>query len=71
MPDNLTVRFRVGAVYRNAAVCVYYGQDRVKSYPKRILAPGEMEQIILQKAELEARSDVREITICIEEEGAK
>ena len=71
MPDNLTVRFRVGAVYQNAAVCVYYGEEKVKSYPKRILAPGEMEQIILQKKDLEAREDLKEITICIEEEGAK
>lgn len=71
MPDNLTVRFRVGAVYQNAAVCVYYGEEKVKSYPKRILAPGEMEQIILQRKDLEAREDLKEITICIEEEGAK
>ena len=71
MPDNLTVRFRVGAVYQNAAVCVYYGEEKVKSYPKRILAPGEMEQIILQKKDLESREDLKEITICIEEEGAK
>lgn len=70
MPENLVVRFRVGAVYQNAAVCVYYGDEKVKSYPKRILAPGEMEQIILQKQELEKRDDVNTITVCIEKEGA-
>lgn len=70
MPEQLIVRFRVGAVYQNAAVCVYYGKEKVKSYSKRILAPGEMEQILLPKSELETRRDVKEITVCIEKEGA-
>lgn len=67
MPDTLTVRFRVGAVYQNAAVCVYYNSEKVKTYSKRILAPGEMEQIVLRKSDLVALENLEEITIRIEE----
>ena len=68
MDDLLTVRFRVGAVYRQAYVSVYFDDERVQHQKKKIMAPGEMEQIILQKKKLLEKPDLRTITIKIEED---
>ena len=68
MEDLLTVRFRVGAVYQNAYVSVYYDDERVTHQKKKIMAPGEMEQIILQKKKLLERPDLKTITVRIEAE---
>ncbi|HAN50553.1 MAG TPA: pyridine nucleotide-disulfide oxidoreductase, partial [Lachnospiraceae bacterium] len=67
MEDTLTVRFRVGAVYKNSAVCTYFGDKCVARRKKQIFAPGEMEQVILKKSDLLADTDLKEITIRIEE----
>lgn len=68
MDELQTVRFRVGAVYKNVFVSVYFGDRRVMKIKKAVLAPGEMEQLKLKKAELLAESGLAEITICIEQE---
>ncbi|MDY6309130.1 MAG: FAD-dependent oxidoreductase [Oribacterium sp.] len=68
MDDLLTVRFRVGAVYKNSYVSVYFDDERVMHNKKRIIAPGEMEQVILQKKKLEERPDLKKITVKIEAE---
>ena len=68
MDDLLTVRFRVGAVFKNSFVSVYYDDVRVQHQKKRIMAPGEMEQIILQKKKLAEYPDLKTITIKIEQE---
>ncbi len=69
MKATQVVRFRVGNVYRDAAVEVWFGDKRVNSRKKKVLAPGEMEQIILKKADLEAAGDLSEITISINEQA--
>ena len=68
MDDLLTVRFRVGAVYKNSFVSVYFDDERVMHNQKRIMAPGEMEQVILQKSKLKEAGDLKKITIKIESE---
>ena len=68
MTDQLTVRFRVGAIYKNAYVSIYYGDERVRHTQKRIIAPGEMEQVILLKDDLKKHPDLSDITIRIENE---
>ena len=68
MDDNLTVRFRVGAVYKDSFVSVYFDDERVQHRKKRIMAPGEMESIILQKKKLAEYPDLKTITIKIEAE---
>ena len=68
MDDKLTVRFRVGAVYKNAYVSVYFDDERVMHNKKRIMAPGEMEQIILLKSKLQDKPDLKKITVKIETE---
>ena len=66
MEDNLTVRFRVGAVFKDSYVSVYFDDERVQHRKKRIMAPGEMEQVIIQKKKLQERPDLKTITIKIE-----
>lgn len=68
MDDLLTVRFRVGDVYKNSFVSVYFDDERVVHNEKRILAPGEMEQIILQKKKLLEYPNLKKITVKIEKE---
>jgi len=64
--DKLTVRFRVGDVYKSAYVSVYFDDERIQHKKKRVIAPGEMEQIILTKEQLDAYPDLQTITVKIE-----
>ena len=64
--DQLTVRFRVGDVYKDAYVCVYYDDTRVKRQKKRVLAPGEMEQVVLTRQSLDEYPDLKTITVTVE-----
>ena len=68
MDDKLTVRFRVGAVYKDSYVSVYFDDERVMHNKKRIMAPGEMEQVILLKSKLEEKPGLKKITVKIEAE---
>ena len=68
MDDLLTVRFRVGDVFKDAYVSVYFDDERVQHQKKRILTPGEMEQVILQKKKLASYPDLKTITVRIEKE---
>ncbi|WP_130836427.1 NAD(P)/FAD-dependent oxidoreductase [Lachnoclostridium sp. Marseille-P6806] len=67
MAERQIIRFRVGAVYRDACVAVDFDGKAFRRQKKRILAPGEMEQVVLGKSDMEA-AGVSEITIRIEEE---
>lgn len=68
MDELLTVRFRVGAVFKNSYISVYYNDERVMHRKKQVMAPGEMEEVILQKAKLAAYPDLQSITVKIEKE---
>jgi thioredoxin reductase len=68
MDDLLTVRFRVGDVYKDSFVSVYFDDERVMHNKKRIIAPGEMEQIILKKTQLTEKPGLKKITVKIEQE---
>lgn len=67
MDEKLTVRFRVGAVYKNCYTSVYFDEERVLRRKRQILAPGEMEEIHLTKEQLKKYSDLKTITVKIEE----
>jgi len=67
--DTVTVRFRVGQPYRDAAVCLYADGKLLRRIPKRVLAPGEMERVTLRIADLP--EDCRTIRFCIEEGETK
>ncbi len=68
MEETQTIRFRVGDVYKNCYISVYYDGERVLHRKRPVMAPGEMEQVILRKADLEKYPDVNEIFIKIEDE---
>ena len=68
MDDLLTVRFRVGAVFKDSYISVYYNDERVMHRKKPVMAPGEMEEIKLQKEKLKAYPDLKTITVKIEKE---
>ncbi len=67
MDEKLTVRFRVGNVYRNCYISVYFDEKRVLHRKRQIVAPGEMEEIKLSKEELLKYPNLDTITIKIEE----
>ena len=64
--DQLTIRFRVGDVYKDSYVSVYFDDTRVRHQKKRILAPGEMEQVVILKKQLDEIPDLKTITVKIE-----
>ncbi len=68
MEEQLTVRFRVGSVLQNSYISVYFDWERVMHRKKQVMAPGEMEQVILQKQKLAAYPKLEHITIKIEKE---
>ena len=65
--DLLTVRFRVGSVMKNRCVSVYLDDERVIRRKRPVMAPGEMEEVLLKKSMFEKHPDLRSITIKVEE----
>ena len=66
MADLLTVRFRVGNVFKDSYISVYFNDERVQHRKKQVMAPGEMEQIRLLKKDIERYPGLSEITIRVE-----
>ena len=67
MEDELTVRFRVGGVYKNCYISTYFDEERVMRRKRPVVAPGEMEEIKLSKEKLLQYPGLRTITVKIEE----
>ena len=66
MDDTVTVRFRVGDVYKGCAIATYYDNELISKRKRPVMAPGEMEQVILTKKKLAEYPDLTKITIRIE-----
>ena len=67
MEDTLTVRFRVGGVYKNCYISTYFDDERVMRRKRPVVAPGEMEEIKLTKEKLAEYPNLKTITVKIEE----
>ncbi len=67
MEDELKVRFRVGSVYQNCFVSVYFDDERVIHRKKMVFAPAEMEEVKLTKEQILRYPELRRITFRIEE----
>lgn len=67
MEEKLTVRFRVGDVYKNKAIALYFDNRLIGKKKRQVMAPGEMEQVILKKKKLEEYPETKKIMIRIEE----
>lgn len=67
MDDTQIVRFRVGNVYKNCYIGVYFDDEQVLHRKRPVMAPGEMEEIKLEKAKLLLHPELKTITIKVEE----
>ena len=67
--DHLVLRFRVGDVYRDAWIRVYFDRELILEKRKKVMAPGEMEEILLKKDKLIQNPDLKEIVIRIEQDA--
>lgn len=65
MEETQIVRFRVGNVYKDAEVVVEAGGKTLFSRRKKVLAPGEMEQLTLKKSDLVQLEKPEEIVISL------
>lgn len=67
MPEELTVRFRVGGVYKNCYISCYLDRERIIHRKRPVIAPGEMEQIKFTREQIMKNSSLQKITLKIEE----
>ena len=67
MADKVTVRFRVGQIYKNCGIATYFGKERISFRKRPVMAPGEMESVVLTREQLTNCPGLEQITICIEE----
>ena len=67
MDDEITVRFRVGAVQKNCCISTYFDDERVMRRKRPVVAPGEMEEVKLKKEKLLEYPDLKKITFKVEE----
>lgn len=63
---DITIRFRVGDVFKGAAIAVYFDDTKVLNKKKRILTPGEMEEVKLTSDLFSQYPGVRTITLKVE-----
>ena len=63
----VTLRFRVANVFKNKKIVVYAGEDVIFSKKRPVLAPGEMETVILKAKVLKQYADLDHITVTLEE----
>ena len=55
-------------VYKDKYISVYAGEERIIHKKKKILAPGEMEEVLLEKAKLKNIDGLSGIRVCLEED---
>ena len=65
--DEAIIRFRVADVYRDKHVVVYLDGQRVYRRARRMLAPGEMETVVLKREVFEKNPSASCLTVTIEE----
>ncbi len=66
MADLTTIRFRVGSVFKDVDVVAYADGKELMRVHKRVMAPGEMEQLIIKKDALIGEVIPSELKICVE-----
>ena len=67
VPDKLTVRFRVGQVLKNRRILLYLDEEVAAKRKRPIMAPGEMEQVVLTRDMLASHPNLHSIRIVTEE----
>lgn len=64
--DYITVRFRVDNVYKGASIAVYFDKEKVITRKKKILTPGEMEEVILTNQMFSKYPNIASVTFKVE-----
>lgn len=67
VPEKLTIRFRVGQVLKNRRILLYLDDEIVVKRKRPIMAPGEMEQVVLTRDMLASHPDLHSVRIVTEE----
>lgn len=67
MEEEVTLRFRVGGVYKNVFLSVYLDDERIIHRKRPVMAPGEMENAVLKREQLLRHAGLEKITVKIEE----
>ncbi len=67
MEEKLVLRLRVGDVYQNKSISVWVDDQRISKKKKQVLAPGEMEEVILTKEQLLSYANAKQITVRLED----
>ncbi|WP_343207905.1 NAD(P)/FAD-dependent oxidoreductase [Anaerolentibacter hominis] len=67
MEEKVTVRFRVGNVYQNQYLSVYFDDRRVLHRRRPVMAPGEMEEVTIKRKDILEMDGLNQIRITIEE----
>lgn len=65
--ETIEMRFRVGDVYKDSFISIYFDDTREMHIKKRVLAPGEMETVKITKEMLDKYPKCKRITVKIEE----
>ena len=66
--EKIVIMFRVTDVYRNVNVVVSTGTERIYSAKKRIVRPGEMQVIELDKMQIEKLKESVTVSVELPEE---
>lgn len=64
--NETIIRFRVGRVIKDCFISLYINGHRVLHKKRKVVAPGEMEELKLAKEEVEKIINVREIMVTVE-----
>lgn len=64
--DTVLIRFRVDNVYQNEVLGVFADGTELRRMKKRMLAPGEMEEVRIKKSELLPFAGLKELVLALE-----
>ena len=68
MRDQVTGLCQGADGYKDRWIAVQYDGGQVARRKKKVLAPGEMEQVVLKKDSFAQYPDLKRIVICTEED---
>ncbi|MEG1431600.1 NAD(P)/FAD-dependent oxidoreductase [Eubacterium sp.] len=66
-PDSVKIRFRVRQIFKDQRIIVTADGVPIKHKKRRIMAPGEMEEIVLTQGDLGKKAGIKEIRLEIGE----
>lgn len=65
--SKLTIRFRVDAVYKNKRIMAYAGSELIFNRKRPVMAPGEMESVVITASQLQKCTDAERIVVRLED----